>query len=85
MSRKTKGDPPRRQLHLDGAGRIWQVAVVACSDADAEDARFWLDELTPAQRVMAVEECTRSALLARGFVDVPRLRRVARIVERRAR
>ena len=84
MTKKAK-PTIRRQLHRDGVGRTWQVSIVPSSEADAEDGRFWYEELTPAERVMAVEECVRSALLAQGWSDVPRLRRVARLVERRAR
>lgn len=50
MSDETKKRPIQRQLHADATGRLWQVAIVDSRDADAEDARFWYDELTPAER-----------------------------------
>jgi len=43
--------------------------------ADAEDFRFWFEELTPEERVVAVGECTASSLRAHGITEVPRLRR----------
>ncbi|NOY92007.1 MAG: hypothetical protein GXP55_12490 [Deltaproteobacteria bacterium] len=74
-----------RQTHRDAKGRLWQVAVVPSALADEEDARFWYEELSPEERVMAVHECVKSALLAQGMEHVPRLRRVARVVQRRRR
>jgi hypothetical protein len=75
----------KRQSLRDARGRIWQVAVVPVERAAEEDARFWWEELTAEQRVMAVHECLLSALKAQGKNDVPRLRRVARLIERRRR
>jgi Ni2+-binding GTPase involved in maturation of urease and hydrogenase len=74
-----------RQTHRDAKGRLWQVAVVPTECAEQEDARFWYEELSPEERVMAVHECVKSALLAQGVEHVPRLRRVARVVQRRQR
>lgn len=85
MSDETKKRPIQRQLQEDAKGRLWHVAIVDSRDADAEDARFWYEELTPAERVMAVEECTRSAWKARGLGELPPMRRVARVVRCRPR
>ncbi len=51
--------------------------------AAEEDARFWWEELTPEERVVAVDACLESALRAKGIQRVPRLRRTARLVQRR--
>jgi hypothetical protein len=69
-----------RQKHKDSRGRIWSVVVIPTAQAAREDAEFWRT-LTPEQRVMAVEDCLASALKAQGKTRVPRLRRVARVVE----
>jgi hypothetical protein len=71
----------KRQKHPDKQGRAWSVVVAPVEQAAALDAAFW-KELSPEQRVLAVHECTESALKARGIKRVPRLRRVARVVER---
>ena len=39
--------------------------MVRRSEAAEEDFRFWYEELTPEQRVEALEECLLSALRAR--------------------
>lgn len=75
----------KRQRHRDARGRVWSVAIVPTGLAEAEDVRFWWQELTAEERVMAVQACLESALAARGITSVPRLRRVARIVERKSR
>jgi len=69
-----------RQTHRDAKGRLWQVALVPTERADEEDARFWYEELSPEERVVAVHACVKSALAAQGVEHVPRLRRVARFV-----
>jgi len=74
-----------RQTHRDAKGRLWQVAIVPTECAEEEDARFWYEELSAEERVAAVHECLKSALRAQGVEHVPRLRRVARIVQRRGR
>lgn len=71
----------KRQTVMDRRGRAWSVVVAPLEEADALEVEFW-QQLTPEQRVAAVYDCTESALKARGFQRVPRLRRVARIVER---
>jgi hypothetical protein len=74
--------PARRvQAHKDARGRTWSVSVVHRADADSADAEFWRT-LTPEQRVVAVHGCLESALQARGRSRVPRLRRVARVIQR---
>jgi hypothetical protein len=75
----------RRAHATDRRGRIWSVAVVPADAADEEDFRFWFDELTPEERVEAVHTCLLSALKARGIDAAPRLRRVARRIQSRAR
>jgi hypothetical protein len=72
----------RRGTATDRHGRVWAATVLDQSEAEAEDLRFWREELTPEQRVAAVEECLASALAARGIDELPRLRRVSRVVER---
>ena len=67
---------------LDRHGRIWTLKKVLWKDAEAEDARFWYEELTPEQRVEAVYDALESCLKARGIDAVPRLRRVHRRVKR---
>lgn len=75
----------RRGVTRDRLGREWSVALVPSHRADEEDFRFWFEELTGEERVVAVRECLLSSLRARGIHEVPRLRRVARRVERRKR
>lgn len=72
----------QRGTAVDRHGREWSAKVVRRSEADEEDFRFWYEELTPEQRVEAVEECLLSALRARGIDEIPRLRRVSRVVQR---
>lgn len=64
----------------DRHGRTWTATVVREDEADEADFRFWYEQMTPAERVLAVEECTLSALKAQGIDELPRLRRVSRIV-----
>jgi len=75
----------KRQSHLDARGRLWDVAIVPVEQAATEDARFWWEELTAEERVRAVATCLESALKAQGIDRVPRLRRTARVIERRGR
>jgi hypothetical protein len=71
----------RRGQGRDRHGRVWTASVLAESEAEEADFHFWYDELTPEQRVRAVEDCLLSALKARGIGEIPRLRRVARVIE----
>lgn len=75
----------RRNRTTDRQGRTWTAAVVSKGEAAVADFRFWYEELTPEQRVAAVAECLSSSLKTRGVDEVPRLRRVARIVKRAKR
>jgi len=72
---------PERRTVLDGRGRVWSVSKVSWEEAEAEDFRFWYEELTPAQRVEAVAEALESSLKTRGVNGVPRLRRVHRRIK----
>jgi len=64
----------------DRHGRTWTARVVSQDEAEEEDFRFWYEELTPEERVRAVEDCTLSALKARGINEIPRLRKVCRVI-----
>lgn len=70
---------------LDRHGRRWEARVFDQAEAEAEDFRFWYEELTPAERVVAVADCLLSSLKAKGIHEIPRLRRVHRVLERRRR
>src|SRR5436190_21369647 len=63
-------------------GRAWTLSKVRTEDAEAEDFRFWYEELTPEQRVDAVYDALESCLKAKGIDAVPRLRRVYRRIKR---
>lgn len=67
---------------MDRHGRVWGGKVVSRAEAAEEDFRFWYEGLTLEQRVEAVEECLLSALKAKGIDEIPRLRRVSRVVRR---
>ena len=41
---------PKRHRVVDHRGRTWTATKTARRDADAEDFRFWFEELSPAQR-----------------------------------
>ncbi len=75
----------KRSTAADGRGRTWTLSVVPKDEAEAEDARFWYEELTPAQRVDLMSECLLDCLKTRGGHELPRLRRVYRRVERKRR
>ena len=72
----------QRRSAVDRHGREWSAQVVRRSEAAEEDFRFWYEELTPEQRVAEVAECLLSALRAKGIDEIPRLRRVSRVVKR---
>jgi hypothetical protein len=65
----------------DRHGRVWTASVLLETEAEEADFRFWYDDLTPEQRVRAVEDCLLSTLKTRGIREIPRLRRVYRIVK----
>jgi hypothetical protein len=71
----------RRGQATDRHGRIWTATVLSETEAEEEDFHFWYDELSPVERVNAVEDCLLSALKARGILEIPRLRRVCRVLE----
>lgn len=73
----------RRGQGVDRHGRVWEGRVVSWDEAEAEDFRFWFEELTPEERVAAVDACLVGALKTRGVDDLPRLRRVSRVVKRK--
>jgi hypothetical protein len=71
----------RRGRATDRHGRVWEAVVVAQDEAEEADFLFWYEKLSPAERVAAVEECLLSALKAKGIREIPRLRRVHRVLE----
>jgi hypothetical protein len=71
----------RRGQARDRHGRVWTATVLTEAEAEDEDFRFWSEELTPVERVAAVEDCLLSALKAKGVGEIPRLRRVRRVLE----
>jgi hypothetical protein len=75
----------KRGQAVDRHGRIWEARVVSEAEAEDEDFRFWYEGLSPEERVRAVEECLLSALRAKGMNEIPRLRRVCRVIERKRR
>ncbi len=64
-------------------GKTWTIRKVSLAEAEAEDFRFWYEELSPAERVEAVHEALLQCLKTRGINAVPRLRRVCRRIKRR--
>lgn len=72
----------QRGKAVDRHGRTWSASVIDRTEAADEDFRFWYENLTPEQRVEAVEDCLLSALKAQGIDEIPRLRRVSRVVQR---
>ncbi len=62
-------------------GKVWTGVVIDQEEAEEEDFSFWYEGLTPEQRVEAVEDCLLSSLKAKGIHEIPRLRRVYRVVE----
>ena len=72
----------KRGQATDRHGRVWEARVLSQDEAADEDFRFWYEDMTPEERVRAVEECLLSSLKAKGVNEIPRLRRVCRIVKR---
>ena len=56
---------------IDRHGRTWTLKKVSWKDAEAEDARFWYEELTPKQRVEAVYEALESSLRHEALMPYP--------------
>ena len=75
----------KRGQATDRHGRIWEARVLSQDEAEEEDFRFWYEGMTPEERVRAVEECLLSSLRAKGINEIPRLRRVYRVVKRTRR
>src|SRR5437870_7634787 len=73
---------PNSRKIIDKRGRTWTASKVRWQDAEAEDFRFWYEELTPEERVDAVYDALESSLKAKGIDEVPRLRRVHRRIKR---
>jgi hypothetical protein len=71
----------RKGQAVDRWGRVWEARIIPHEEAEEEDFRFWYEGLTPEERVLAVEECLLSSLKARGIHEIPRLRRVCRVVK----
>src|SRR5215218_3664607 len=55
----------KRGQATDRHGRVWEARVLSQEEAEEEDFRFWYEEMTPEERVRAVEECLLSSLRAR--------------------
>jgi hypothetical protein len=70
----------RRGQAADRQGRIWTATVLGEAEAEEADFRFWYEELSPAERVDAVADCLLSCLQAKGIREIPRLRRVSRVL-----
>ena len=75
----------KRGQATDRHGRVWTARVISQDEAEEEDFRFWYEELTSEERVRAVADCLLSSLKAKGVNEIPRLRRVCRVVERKRR
>jgi len=67
----------------DRHGRTWTAVVVTQDEAEEADFRFWYEGLSPEERVNAVQDCTLSALKAKGIQELPRLRKVYRVLKAR--
>ncbi len=66
----------------DRRGREWTVVVKSMDEDD--DLEPWI-RLTPEQRIELIGECVLDGLRVKGQSDIPRLRRIYRIVERAPR
>jgi len=75
----------KRGQATDKKGRIWTGVVVRKEEAEEQDFRFWFEDMTPEQRVDAVDECLLSSLKAKGLDGPVRLRRVSRVIRRKRR
>ncbi|MGH7297884.1 MAG: hypothetical protein ACRELB_23290 [Polyangiaceae bacterium] len=69
----------RRQTLCDREGRRVTITLLRFGEAEDEDLRYWLEELTPQERLDAVEECMQDYLRLKGRRDLPRVRRVLRL------
>jgi hypothetical protein len=84
VTRKTHVKPIERSRVRDRRGREWTISIVPRERADEEDERFWA-QLTGNERVELMSECLLDALKTRGRRELPRFRRIYRVVERPAR
>jgi hypothetical protein len=65
----------------DRHNRTWTATVISEAEAEEADFRFWYDGLSPEERVNAVQDCLLSSLKAKGILEIPRLRRVHRVLK----
>jgi hypothetical protein len=70
-----------QERRISRNGRSWTIARLSRKEAAERDLEFW-QQMTPEERVAAVEDCLLSCLKTRGIDEIPRLRRVYRRVER---
>lgn len=68
----------------DRQGRVWTMSAVPLTDAEEQDARFWL-AVPPEQRVELLTDLLLAFQKVKGKRDLPRFRRVYRVVAREAR
>lgn len=71
----------QRGQAVDRHGRTWTATVVSESEAEEADFRFWHEGLSPEERVNAVQDCLLSALKAKGISEIPRLKKVYRVLK----
>jgi hypothetical protein len=80
-SPKTKRSKRERSVaHVeDRAGRRWTVTVTDIADDEALEP---FRNMTGDERVALIGECVLDGLRVKGKLDIPRLRRVHRVLER---
>ena len=71
---------PDRTIQRDS--ELWTIHRVHHSQQEEADLDFWLEQMTPEQRVMAVYECTESCLKAKDEHGNQPFRRIYRRVKR---
>ena len=84
MKRSAPAPTIERSHVRDRRGREWTVSVMPIERGDDEDALFW-ESMTPDARVALMSECLLDSLKTRGRRELPRFRRVYRVVERPSR
>ena len=57
-------------------GRTWTVQQVSWAEQEEVDFLFWLEGMTPEERVEAVGDATLMGYTIKGMNGIPRLRRV---------
>jgi hypothetical protein len=75
----------RSRKITDRRGRTWTLSKIRIDESEAEDSRFWYEELTPEERIEAVYDALEMCLKMKGVNAVPRLRRVHRLLKRSPR